>query len=179
MIKPTWTQFNWDLTSLSDNPPEHQVRADLRLAEKEDVEKVWVTLESCFYTDQGWSVGLRDKLKDMRELVEEGIEDKRMSCYILEDGPRIIGVSGMIEKEDFARTLATGVCVLQEYRCRGVGTLLLYHTLKYLKGKGLKSASVVTRSNVAAAKFLYPKFGSVSEQLKLLPAWRELEVKSR
>jgi ribosomal protein S18 acetylase RimI-like enzyme len=62
-----------------------------------------------------------------------------------------------------------GICVLNEYRSRGIGSFLLYKSLQHLKEKGLKTAHVLTRRGVTAERFLYPKFGSTKSALTVEP----------
>ena len=57
--------------------------------------------------------------------------------------------------------LPLGVCVLNEYRCRGLGTYLLHDSLRRLHERGLEEARLVTRKGLPADRYLYPKFGGV------------------
>ena len=57
-----------------------------------------------------------------------------------------------------------------EYQNRGLGSALLYYSLKQLKNSGLEQANAVTKDNVAAAKFLYPKFGSTGVDHDFVPS---------
>jgi ribosomal protein S18 acetylase RimI-like enzyme len=60
--------------------------------------------------------------------------------------------------------------VLNEYRCRGLGTYLLQESLRRLKERGLEEARVVTRKGLTADRYLYPKFGGERVVLTGAPA---------
>ena len=66
--------------------------------------------------------------------------------------------------------LPLGVCVLNEYRCRGLGTFILHESLRRLKERGLEEARVVTRKGLPADRYLYPKFGGLRDVLTGVPA---------
>ncbi len=63
-----------------------------------------------------------------------------------------------------------GISVLNEYRCRGLGTVLLYESLRRLRERGLDQVRVVTKKGVTADRYLYPKFGSTRVVLVGVPA---------
>ena len=79
-------------------------------------------------------------------------------------GQRIIGACALAMAQESENHLPSGPCVLMEYRNRGLGTALLYHSLKQLALSGLTRAHGITKDNVVACKFIYPKFGSVSKE---------------
>jgi ribosomal protein S18 acetylase RimI-like enzyme len=54
--------------------------------------------------------------------------------------------------------------------CRGLGTCLLYESLRRLRDRGLDQARVVTKKNIPADRYLYPKFGSTRVVLVGAPA---------
>ena len=56
-----------------------------------------------------------------------------------------------------------------EYRNRGLGTALLHYSLKQLQNNGLERACGISKENVVASKFIYRKFGSVSEPCTFEP----------
>ena len=77
----------------------------------------------------------------------------------IKHGARIIAASAIRDSGDKVSNLPLGVCVLNEYRCRGLGTYLLHESLRRLRDRGLKEARVVTRKGLPADRYLYPKFG--------------------
>lgn len=167
MYRPHWIRFTWDLAKLPDERPSSVVRGDIRLAEKEDLDTVVKVLVRSVREDHAWGLTVNDKVKELETTIAEGMESGNIECWLLVDG-RIVAASAVVTNPESPRQLTSGICVLNEYRCRGVGHMLLHQSLSYLKEKGLKEASVITRSNLPAAKFLYPKFDSTSEEVKEL-----------
>jgi len=141
----------------------------LRLAETGEEEGIWTTLERSLMSDPSWTMDLKVRLDELRQIVYRGFSEKQVDFLVLEDGNRFIGVSGLLADPVQPRNLLTGTHILNEYRCRGAGSLLLHSSLKHLREKGLSEASVVTRANIAASRFLYPKFGSKMEVLSETP----------
>lgn len=165
MYHEQWIQFFWDLTSL---PPYHAAlkpTLHLRKAEEEEAPRIWHTIERAYEMDQTWSVNLRKHLEALEETVMKGYPESKLEYLVLEDGKRVIAVSGIHPKAGSTPQLFTGVCVEDEYRCRGLGTLLLHASLTALAEAGLKEAFVVTRQRTNAARFLYTKFNSTSSTI--------------
>jgi ribosomal protein S18 acetylase RimI-like enzyme len=54
--------------------------------------------------------------------------------------------------------------VLSEYRSRGIGSTLLHESLEHLQTSGLRIAYGISKENVPASRFIYPKFGSTSTE---------------
>lgn len=158
MYRPHWLKFTWKLKELPAEAPTHAVKAvELRKAEAPDAAPLWAMMERAFSTEMAWGMLLPERLKHLREAVHEGIEQKSTHFLVIEHGRRIIGGSGVLKESQAEAHLLTGICVMEEYRCRGLGAWLLYHSLRTLADAGLPEASVVTRSNTAAARYLYPK----------------------
>ena len=82
----------------------------------------------------------------------------------------MIGTSAFRDSGDKVSNLPLGVCVLNEYRCRGLGTYLLYDSLRRLRDRGLKEARLVTRKGLPADRYLYSKFGGQRTVLVGAPA---------
>jgi ribosomal protein S18 acetylase RimI-like enzyme len=172
MYKPKWTQYTWDLAQIPEDTISGDVRGDLRLAEKSDQEQCEEVMKRAIITERAWSSFGDGRIADFFALVPFCFANEPTAEVVVwEDGRRIVGLSGLFLDPDAPRQLVTGVCVFEEYRCRGGGEALLLRSLHRLKKHGMKSASVVTRDNLTAARFLYPKFGSQITVLDELPAW--------
>lgn len=158
-----WTRFSWDLAKL----PVLDIRIDphyhIRPAIKEEERSIRNVIMSAFSLDMDWA----DTLENMKARLESEIsavfEQKDALCLVITHGARIIGASALNLDADAESNLISGPCILSEYRNRGLGSALLYESLLALRERGLQSARGVTKSNVPAAKFLYPKCNSVSE----------------
>jgi len=73
---------------------------------------------------------------------------------------KIIGISGLIIREKSAG-MFTGVVVSKQERQKGVGTVLLHHTLLEAQKQGAEHVEIWTIPRITAAIHLYPKFGGV------------------
>ena len=162
MFLDQWIRFTWNLKQLPEQEPAAEGRVRLRqLDERDDLPRIWRALERAYATDPGWGSGRQKRLTVLRKAVFDGVGEARPKFFVMEDGSRMVGVSGWSAQT--TPELLTGICIVEEYRCRGYGALLLHATLKQLAKEGLARASVVTKTKINASKFLYPKFDSTSE----------------
>ncbi len=169
MYRPKWTRFAWELPAAIPDNPGLPGKLEIRPFEEGESTDVWNVIERSYASEQGWGLILPERLGEMREAVLDANNHEYLRLLALVDGKRIVGASGLHLHPESQRQMFTGICVLEEYRCRGAGRGLLIESLRYLAGKDLKSASVVSRSNLVASKFLYPLFGSRSSELDALP----------
>ncbi|NJK91467.1 MAG: GNAT family N-acetyltransferase [Blastochloris sp.] len=177
MFRPEWIKFTWDLTKLPSEGNKLGPNLEIRSGQPAEKDKIWTAIERSYQAEQGWGIILPDRLKELKDLTYKGLEEGFLEVLVLEDGKRIVGASGLVASPECPRQLATGVCITEEYRCRGLGEELLYQSLKFLAGKKLEHAAVVTRSNVAAHKYLYPKFGSHRDKMEKLPEVEPVKAK--
>jgi len=87
---------------------------------------------------------------------------KRLGARFLiaEREKTLVGMNGMIlEKQSGIGRFFTGVVVKSTERKRGIGSMLLYVSLRDIKAEGLRKAEVETREGISASKYLYPKYG--------------------
>ena len=176
MFRPHWATYRWNLKSLPSEAPRHLVKStELRTATEDDAAAIWGAMERSFASEQAWGMQLLDRVRLLRKTVYDGLKEKKVQFLVIEHGRRIIAGSGLISDSESPLHLATGVWVMEEYRCRGLGKFLLHASLKHLSGAGLEEAVVVTRSNTAGAKYLYPKFESVAGKVEDFPELKELD----
>lgn len=159
MFKPTWVQFTWDLTALPTNAPTLESRYTLNSATTADAELLDAAITRSYTMEQGWSNHLHLRLAQIRRSIQEDLPTGKTNFIVIRHGARIIAGSGIREQGDATINFVTGVCVLNEYRCRGLGTFLLHESLRQLREKGLKTAHAITKKGVTAERFLYTKFG--------------------
>ncbi|MEM9446303.1 MAG: GNAT family N-acetyltransferase [Verrucomicrobiota bacterium] len=161
-----WVKYTWVLDHLPDDSPKMERKLELRIVGKEDRPRIWKTLESTHRMDHGWNTALEQRMADLKKVVDAGIDSKKVTFLSLEDGSHMLGLSAIYFEEESERQLLTGVCIQDEYRCRGAGTWLLYQSLHRLAEEGLKKASVITRKDTVADRFLYGKFKGQSEDVE-------------
>ena len=157
-----WKRFTWELTRLpplENTLPSHFA---VREAARDEGKLVQSVAMTAFTLDSAWS----DVLKDCRERLEMqfdlAFQRESVPAIVVTHGTRVIGVSVLSTEIDGDNNLVSGPCVLPEYCNRGLGTALLHNSLRYLRQAGLDRAAAITKENVAACRFVYPKFGSTS-----------------
>jgi predicted N-acetyltransferase YhbS len=164
-----WRRFTWELNKLpaleKPLPDHYHVRSALR-----DEEKIVTNvILSAFSLDSAWS----DTVKNFKERLEMQLETafarESVPSLVICHGQRIIGASALSTEVDAENHLLSGPCVLMEYRNRGLGTSLLYFSLKQLQQGGLDRVHGVVKENVVAGKFIYPKFGSSNSSYNYEP----------
>ena len=164
-----WTRFTWNLTNLPTPAPPLADRYSLRPAHGDDFETVKHIILHAFTLDSTWcdSFGLVRGWLEWQ--IDLAFERESTPALVIQHGQRIIGASALTTDVDSDSHLISGPCVFMEYQNRGLGSALLYYSLKQLKNSGLEKANCVTKDNVAAARFLYPKFGSTGVEHDFVP----------
>jgi predicted N-acetyltransferase YhbS len=166
----SWTRFTWDLSKLPAEGRALESHYHIRPVVRDEEKVVRAVISSSFALDMNWS----DTLKTMKEWLEEHLNEtfdhRVVPCLVVTHGTRVIGAS-LLDPDPAAEIhLASGPCILNEYRNRGIGTELLYQSLHALREAGFEKAIAITKSNVPVAKFVYTKFGSISEPWEFEPA---------
>ena len=157
-----WKRFTWDLTKLP--PLENPLPAQFvfRDAAREEARLVHNVIMTSFALDSAWSDAMnlfRDRLEMQMDLA---FQRESVPASVITHGARIIAASVISTEIDGDSNLVSGPCVLSEYCSRGLGTALLHQSLQQLRKAGLDRAAGITKENVTACKFVYPKFGSTS-----------------
>jgi len=173
MYRPDWIRFTWNLDSLDLTAATPDHLPEVRLGEPGEGPSFWEAMERSFKTENAWGSLFQERIDECKQWAPNPIEGKDVRSVVLVDGKRVVGGCLLNTDAEALRQLVSGVFVVEEYRCRGAGEAVLRCALKELKAAGLKHAAVVTRSNVSAAKFLYPKLSSFSEKLKEMPTLKQ------
>ena len=165
-----WTQFTWDLAKLPAVDILLESNFAIRQATQDEHKVVHKTICSAFAIDMDWS----DTLKLLQSRLDAGIErifqqKQHINCLVVTHGSRVIGASALDTNPDAEIHLLSGPAILSEYRNRGLGSKLLYSSLDALKAAGLSHARGVIKSNVLAAKYVYPKFEAESVPCDFTP----------
>lgn len=168
-----WKRFTWQLAKL---PPLEQTLPShfvIRSATRDESKGVAQAVMTAFSLDSSWSDTLnlfRDRLEMELDL---SFHRETTAAIVITHGPRIIAASVLNSDPEAESNLVSGPSVLTEYCNRGLGTALLYASLRQLREAGLESARAITKDNSTACKFVYPKFGSVSADCEYSPALAE------
>ncbi len=158
-----WVRFRWDLGAVLQGTRPTQPPFVFRSATAEDAEAVSRVISSGFSLDSAWGDVSKGFIEQVRKLADDAFEQPEPPCVVVQHGTRVIGVSVVTTDPTAGNHLVTGPCILHEYRSRGLGSLLLYFSLEFLKDRGLQTAYGVTRARTVAARFVYAKYGSASE----------------
>jgi ribosomal protein S18 acetylase RimI-like enzyme len=165
-----WVQFTWNLHKLPVESPKLNVRYSAEAATPEEKTLLLAAITRSYSMEPAWSDDLAARVRLAEGIVATEWPAGEVTFIAIKHGARIIGASAIRDSGDKVSNLPLGVCVLNEYRCRGLGTYLLHESLRRLKERGLDVARVVTRKGLTADKFLYPKYGSERVVLTGAPA---------
>lgn len=164
-----WVRFAWDLRELPTPAPRIDPHYRIRHAVSEEEETVRKIVFKAFSLDMDWSDSLKIMGGGLERRLDRIFAEKEVPCLVITHGTRIIASSALDLLPESDSHLITGPCVLSEYRNRGLGSALLYHSLVALRDAGLLRAFGVSRESVPAAKFLYPKFQSSRSPFEVEP----------
>jgi ribosomal protein S18 acetylase RimI-like enzyme len=154
-----WVQFTWKLKALAAETAKLASRYSAESATLDDRDLLLAAVTRSMSMEPAWSDDLSAREKLAEEIIQTAFPAGEVAFIAIKHGTRIIGASAIRDAGDKVSNLPLGVCVLNEYRCRGLGTFLLHESLRRLKERGLDEARLVTRKGLPADRFLYPKFG--------------------
>jgi ribosomal protein S18 acetylase RimI-like enzyme len=170
MLLSVWVQFSWDLKKLPAEVPKLAPNYTVETASLDDRASLVAAITRSFSMESSWSDDLSARIRLTDEIVNTAFTAGEVSFVAVKHGARIVGAAALRDAGDKVSNLPLGVTVLNEYRCRGLGTYLLYESLRRLRERGLDQARVVTKKSVPADRYLYPKFGSARTVLVGAPA---------
>src|SRR5476651_1835132 len=142
-----WKRFTWQIKQLP--PLEQKLPAHFitRAATREEAKAVAHVVLTAFSLDSTWS----DTLNLFRERLEMQLDlafqRESFPAIVITHGPRIIATSVLNTDPDADSNLISGPCVLSEYCNRGLGSALLYASLKQLGEAGLLQVAGITKEN--------------------------------
>ena len=165
-----WVQYSWDLARLPAEAPKLNPRYTAEAATLDDRPLLQAAVSRSVSMEPAWSDDMTARIKLSDEIINIAFPAGEAAFVAIKHGARIIAAAAIRESADKISNLPLGVCVLNEYRCRGLGTFLLYESLRRLCDRGVETARLVTKKGLPADKFLYPKFGSTRTVLDAVPA---------
>ncbi len=160
-----WLQFTWDLQKLPALNAKLPAHYQIIPAGADDEMALRKVFSSSFLLDPAWNPAIGHVMRTIQARLDAALHSTEHTCFALRHGQRIIGAAVLHPQESAAEQFAIGPTLLIEYRNRGLGTLLLHHSLEWLREAGMKQASAVSLDYVPATKFLYPKFGAVMSRV--------------
>ena len=167
MIPTRWNRYQWETTTLVDFPPLKNPFSVRSASPEEKEEVTYVALRSLQMNTE-WN----DDVVSATNFIKKGIEiafksESNPAAVVIAHGQRLIGVSLFDARLEAPFHLVSGPWVLMEYRNRGLGSALLHATLAGLSERGITTVSGVTRAKTVAARYIYPKFGSIRSDYDL------------
>jgi len=164
-----WVQYVWNLKTLPAEAPKLASRYTSEAATQENRNLLLAAVTRSMSMEPAWSDDLAGRVKLAEEIITNAFPAGEVAFIAVKHGTRIIGTAAIRDAGDQVSNLPLGVCVLNEYRCRGLGTYLLYESLRRLRERGLDQARLVTRKGLPADRYLYPKFGGKRVELAAAP----------
>jgi predicted N-acetyltransferase YhbS len=158
-----WKLFSWNLSQLHTPLPTLPAGLTLQTAERTDEAAIQSLTTRAFSSDEQWSGSYREIAEPLQIQIHETFRTQTPPAIAIFHGTRIIAASCLSTDPDAEHHLFSGPCVLHEYRSRGIGTYLLLQSLLTLRAAGIHVARALCKEGTTASKFVYPKFGSVSE----------------
>jgi ribosomal protein S18 acetylase RimI-like enzyme len=165
-----WVQYTWNLKTLAAEAAKLPSRYTVEAATLEDRNLLLAAVSRSMSMEPAWSDDLAARVKLAEEIIQTDFPAGEVTFVAIKHGARIIGAAAIRDAGDKVSNLPLGVCVLNEYRCRGLGTFLLHESLRRLKERGLEEVRLVTRKGLPADRYLYPKFGGERVVLTGAPA---------
>jgi len=165
-----WIQYSWNLKTLPVETPKLAARYTVEMATLDDRNLLLAAVSRSMSMEPAWSDDLAARVKLAEEIIQTAFPAGEVAFVAIKHGARIIGTAAIRDAGDKVSNLPLGVCVLNEYRCRGLGSFLLHEGLRRLKERGLDEARLVTRKGLPADRYLYPKFGGARVVMVDAPA---------
>ena len=163
MQTKSWLKFTWVLGSIPAPTDADYLPLQKRNADPEEESSIIDVLAKSTALDSSLGEAGRVLQHYFNALAPRLWKMKDHRSLAIFHGDRIIGASVYLVNAEADFQLASGPCILHEYRSRRLGTWLLQSTLYDLQEAGLKTATGVCKCHSVLAKYLYPKFGSTSE----------------
>jgi GNAT superfamily N-acetyltransferase len=163
MQTKNWLKFTWELGKIEEPEDAPFLPLQRRPAQAEEEPEVLDVLAKSTALDSSLGEAGRSLQHYFTALAPRLFRNKEHRSIAIFHGDRIIGASVFLTGKEEDYHLASGPCVLSEYRSRGLGAWLLQSTLWDLQEAGLTSVSGVCKQHSVLAKYLYPKFGGVAQ----------------
>jgi len=174
-LTPPWLSFSWETGQLPPTAP-GAILPLIRPALREEGEEVLRVIMLSLAMDSSWNDSLALVEAYLKQSIQRLFNEEEPLCLVVPVGKRLIAASILEADETAQNQLICGPSVVMEYRNRGIGTQLLHASLSLLKSRGLASVRGMTRAHTVAARYVYPKFGGISEPLQTPALMPSLKV---
>ena len=166
-LKIRSVEFLWDLT----NPlPNVRImdKAAVRAAGPNDIVSLRRIVVEAYLPDWSWWVGQiggRERARaDLMSYLSEFIRSRRKRIFVARENGEITGFCGAAKYNKRTGTIGYGVAVLPAYRGRGIGSMLLFTALAWLKKSGVRYVTLEEETfgfenKDTSAVRLYRRFG--------------------
>lgn len=165
-----WKRFTWELKDVPQRGSGSLPSFQIKPAAKEDERAASDVIMNALTLDYGWGDNFRGFRQMLEAQLETAFERPQVPVMTVRHGQRIIAASLLNMDAEAETHLLSGPCVLAEYRNRGLGSALLQESLHTLRAAGLTRVHGICFDRTPVQKFVYRKFGSVSESYEFEPA---------
>jgi hypothetical protein len=162
-IEP-WLRFTWNLKSLPADPTPFPNSFNARAFEEHERGAIIDTVSRAFILDSEWTNTLKNRKDQFLASLECALDNESCPTLVLTHGTRIIGASVLSGDTTDVNHLVSGPCMLMEYRSRGLGKLMLEHSLRALRAAGLSLGRGLTKERSTAGRYVYKAFGGSFEK---------------
>lgn len=165
-----WKRFTWELQKVPERGASSLPSFLVKAAAREDERAASDVILNALMLDNGWGNNFRSFRQMLEAQLDAAFDRPPVPVVTVRHGQRIIAASLLCMEADAETHLISGPCVLAEYRNRGIGSALLQESLRTLLAGGLTRAHAICLDRSSVEKFVYRKFGSVSEPCEFAPA---------
>jgi GNAT superfamily N-acetyltransferase len=162
-------EFLWDLGG---HLPKVRSKDEvtIKAASLKDRERLKKIVVEAYLPEWSWWVRLmggKERARaDLMSYVTEFLQDRRKRIFVAEKNEKIIGFCGAAKYDAGTGTIGYGVAVLPGFRRKGIGSMLLFTALKWLKKAGvrfvmLEEETFGFENKDTPAIFLYKRLGGV------------------
>ena len=162
-------EFLWDLEE-----PIPKVRSNdkfmIKATVSRDRERLRRIVVDAYLPDWSWwvrQVGGKERARaELMSYVSDFLRNRDKRIFVAEEGEKIVGFCGAAKYDRGTGTIGYGVAVLPRFRGRGVGSMLLWTALHWLKKSGvrlvtLEEATFGFENKDSPAVILYRSLGGI------------------
>lgn len=156
-----WVKFTWQLDQIPERDlPMLPAGYDLRIVGTGHFSELLQIVVGAYNTEPVWNKIIHEITIRMKERIGNTLGQAQNKYLAIFHTDQIVAVSGVCQYHWTNQNFLTGICVSKNHQRQGLGTYLLYNSLKTLHASGLTYASVYTETGSLADIKIYPLYQS-------------------